>query len=455
MVPKTTRLEWSMTPDTQPVSSEIALRVCFEHGCRDLNNSLNIRVGLLAKRIDHAYQELSKRDANFASLANLLIEDIGHASGLIKPLPPILAETGKIKSGEDMPFHDPLLALRLLLDKDKDLFPDKDRKALLARIDKLEGPKKECNSIKLKLDILVNSLEPLYALSEQLRTLLGIFGQLNEEVNRLSRIGIEIKRLEGETIAEDHDAKALRIDRPKLAMEAILRELEEKLNSEKAELARDVALLKQHFAMDKRLVPAIAGILNEIQFLCGDLVIIRNDEIPEWETDLAKQGLTREKTNLPDRSILSGIHPDIVDAAFAFIKEHESFLVAYERVKKARKTIAGTEIEILAAQDRLIGRQKHARATKSGRTAERKHHNTRLEQTAEETEAEIDGLTAMLFEELEKLRTKAGIVDPLEKIEPEKFWAEIAKGFGCGALEDAEKQLDTIEPMIQKLDMKI
>ena len=89
------------------------------------------------------------------------------------------------------------------------------------------------------------------------------------------------------------------------------------------------------------------------------------------------------------------------------------------------------------------------------RVEERKQHKARLDNTAEEAEEKIGHLTANLREELEMLRIEAGIADSLEKVEQGKFWAEIEKGFGCGAIEVAGKELDGIEPAIHKLDLKI
>jgi hypothetical protein len=238
-------------------------------------------------------------------------------------------------------------------------------------------------------------------------------------------------------------------------MEAKLREQEYILSSEKGILAQNEAIIKEHFVQDKRLIHVITAILNDIQFLCSDVVTIEIEEISEGEIGLAEQGWGKARTNLDNKSILSGFQPDLVDEAFAFLKEHEEFLAAYNQVKKARKTIVGLENEILATQEQIVGGDKDARATKKERISERKHHKTRLEQTAEEAEDEIDQLTTSLFEELEELRTGAGIVDPLEKMEPDKFWAEIEKGFGFGALEDAVKDLDGIEPAIHGLNMKI
>ena len=503
----------SKPPNPQSTTQDIALRASFEQGCRDLNNRLNVSLGLLTRRISHAYQEWSNRDMDFASLANLLLEDIGHASGLLKPLPdthltdntqfietidkldtpeskylarqlrrhkvlayniahninvkgsgsirtsikkqPLQAETEVVKAGEEMPFLDPLPALRLLLETETGLFHDNDRKALLARTDQLGGPAKECSSIKLRLDAVAKSLEPLYALAEQLERLLKTFKQLNEETVRLSRIENEIKRLKDETSTEDYNAQAIKIDRAQLALEAKLREHEYILNSEKGILAQNEAIIKDHFARDKRLIHVITAILNEIQFLCSDVVTIEMEEISEGEIGLAEQGWGKARANRDKKSVLSGFQPDIVDEAFTFLKEHGSFLVAYNQVKKARKTIAGLENEILATQEHIVGREKDARATKNERMAERKHHKTRLERTAEEAEDEIDQLTTSLFEELEALKTGAGIVDSLEKMEPGKFWAHIEKGFGCGALEDAGKELDGIEPTVHSLNMKI
>lgn len=475
-----TRLEYSMTPDTQPAPPEIALRASFEQGCRDLNDRLNPSLDILTKRLKNVYQKWNEHAAHFASLANLLLEDIGFASGLLKSIPDThlmdntrfidvvdRLDTPQAKylakqllrhmtsAGQDMPFHDPLPVLRSLLDKEQALFSDMDRKALLARIEQLEVPETDSNSIKLNLDIIANSLKPLHDLGEQLETLLVIFRQLNEETVRLSRIEIEIKRLKDQTTDDHYNGQALRIDRPQLAMEATLRELEGKLASEKATLARNVAQIKEHFALDKRLIPAITAILNEIQFLSGDMERIKIEEIPEWETGLAQQCLTRARRNIPTRGIPSGIEPDILDAAFTFLKEHEGFLDAYNRAKDARDVITGIEIEILAAQENIIRKEKDSRATTFERSAQLKHHIARLEMTAEERMVEMDELTAILFEELEKLRAAAGIADPLENMEPDKFWANIEEGFGCGALVDAGKQLDDIEQMVQKLDLNI
>jgi hypothetical protein len=498
-----------MPTNTQPSTQDLVLRAAFELGCRALKNHLDANLALISDRLDHACQEWNKRDAQSAALVNNLLEDISHASGLLKPLPDspltdntqfietvdelgtpeakylaqqlrrqkklahnakvngdvsirisdqrhiVRTETEELKSGQEMPFQDPLLALRLLLEKERELFSAKDRWAFSDRIDNLDGPAKDCASIKLRLDAVAKSLDPLYTLVKQLERLLRVFKQLNEETERLLRIESEIKRLENETTSEAYDAQALRIDRPQLAMEAILRELEGKLASEKGILAQNVAILKEHFALDKRLITTVAAILNEIQFLCGDVVKIRIEEIPEWEIGLAEQGRNRARMNLPERSVLSGIQPALIDEAFRFLKEHEDFLMAYDLARRARITIAGIEKDILATQGQFINKKRVARATKNERTAERKHHKARLEKTAEETTDEIDELTAILFEELEELRKGAGIADPLEKVEPGKFWAEIEKGFGCGALEDAEKELDGIEPTIQKLDMKI
>jgi hypothetical protein len=513
MSPTLTPPDNSMPSNPEPTTPDNTLRASFEQGCRDLNNRLNISLSSFTKRINHAYHEWSKRDAHFASLANLLLEDIGHASGLLKPLPNthlsdnsqlietidrldtpeskylarqlrrqkalaynighnvivkgggskrtsikkqfLQAENEMVKTGEEMPFQDPLPTLRLLLEKERALFPETDRKALLVRIDNLEGPENDCNSIKLQLDIIANSLEPSYTLAEQLGGLQKIFKQLNEETDRLSRLKSEIIRLETETTAEDYDGQALRIDRTKLTMETKLRELEGKLAFEKRVLAQNEAIIKEPFAQHNLLIPAIAAILNEIQFLCGDLVKIKIEEVSEWEIGLAEQGWNKAQTNLPKGSILVGIPPDLVDLAFTFLKEHESFLVAYNQIRTVRKTITGIENEMLAAQELIVEREKDIRMTKYERVDERKQHKTRLEKTAEEAEDEIEQVTANLFEGLETLRTGAGIADPLEKMAPDKFWAEIEKGFGCGTLEGAEKELDAIEPAIHKLDLKI
>jgi hypothetical protein len=339
------------------------------------------------------------------------------------------------------------------LEKEQALFSDNDRSALMDRIYKLDGPAKECNSIKLRLEAVTRSLDPIYALSERLEWILGVFKRMDEETKRLHDIEAEFKRLEDKT-STNLATETANVDHVQLAKEARLRELDGKLASEMDILEKNEVIIKELFTTDKRLIPAIEAILKDIKVLCGELVKIKVEGISEWKIGLAEIGWVKIKTDLPKKSALSGIQPDLIDKAFAFLKEHEDFLAAYNMIRDARNAIARIENEILTTKEHFAYRERIAGAMENERAAECDRHKTRLEKTAREARQKIDQFTTNLFGELKKLRTEAGITGPLKKMETDKFWTGIEKALGCGALLDADKTLDTIEPMIHRLNQE-
>ena len=497
----------TMDAKDRPATPDAALLAAFAHGGRDQIDRLNVNLGLLTRRLNHAFHRWHHHNTHFLGLINRLLEDISRASGLLQPLPhthftdnirfievvdklgtpqskylarqlhqqrelarnpksedgesirpPIIrhlhrTENEQLSAGEEVHFHDPLAAMRLLLEKEQALFPENEHNALMDRTDKLDGPAKECNSVKIGLDAVTMSLDPIYALSERFELILGSIARLEEQTRRLNEIEENLSQLEGET-STDLATETANIVPVQMTKDAGLRRLEAKLASEMDILGKNEAIIDGLLATDKRLMPAIDAILKDIQVLCGELMNVKLEGISEWKIGLAEIGWVKIKTDLPKNSALSGIQPDIVNKAFAFLKAHEDFLAAQNMVRNARNAIAGIEFDISAAKEHSAAMERIASAMKNERAMERDRHRARLEKTAGEARRRIDQSMTDLFAELDQLRKESGMPGPLETMEPDKFWAGIEKWLGGGALLDAQKALDAIEPVIHRLNQE-
>lgn len=490
----------------QPSIPDLSIITSFDPGSRALYSRLMKTLELQKARHSRAYRDWSKRDFSFAHVGNRLLEDINRSitpdsntpfsdnTRFIELLEKLgtpeaiylarqlrrqkelahsalkkggvavktaisrqimRAGTEELKSGEEMPFPDPLPALRLLLEQEPSYFAPKDRQDFLHRLDALQGPATACHNLKSRLDAIGKTLTPVFTLLDRLDWLETLYRILDDAIQRVKRFENELKGVESELQASNKADERGKPGTTHPTHDMRLKELEQRLSSEKEGLAKNEVVIKSLFAENPHLIPAITAILKEIQFLCGDLVKIEIEEITGWEIDLAERRWPKIGGNLPKNSLLTAINPAFIEEAFTFLKEHEDLLKAYDQAKKAREVVAGIEKEIAVGKEHLATIEKDAEVRARELVAEYNNERARLAKSVEEEKDRVKAVAEKVVIELEKLKGDARIAEPLEKIGTERFWTDVENGLCGDILLNEEKELNEIEASIHQLDREL
>jgi len=282
-------------------------------------------------------------------------------------------------------------------------------------------------------------------------------GLIKERATFLERYELSIERLASSTAQEGEngsDGPAL-IDVQEVTVDATppenprvislsgqLESMKSKRHDLEHEMEKYESDIKAFLAEHHELIPAIVGVLRNIEFLCGKVVKAPIREISAWEMSVAAEQWPQVRNDIRDKGPLAGIDAALVEMAFTVLGEKPRFLEAYNGTAQVRRSLTELDELINEAERRMDDLLQHNEkpVQKPDDAAREKR---RLEKGAKRMERNIGEIDNRIATTISRLSEGAGL--PQGKVDWGAFWTELF-GKRCKPL------LDELEKCLQSVD---
>ena len=355
-------------------------------------------------------------------------------------------------SGEKDILASHFVVYKKILD-DESLFSIKARNEYLLKINEIEMLFEIIENFRVRADCLNVRVRPIFDLGESLEKIIEMYNNWRNSLDKLAEAEKAYSLIANEEIPEKDNNPSISDQKLNESRPLYQRSnaLESSLNKTRKTLSDHETVLKAHFANNSNLIKPIAAVLNNIQFLCSNLVKIEIRDISVWEIDMAKKQWKTIYEKIPRNHPLSTFDPSTIIKAMEYLEENEDFLNAFNSAKHAREEITKLEHEISDITDQKTNEPTPPPFDIQTLKTEQERRRAKLSNAIKDLHDKADEIGMSIYDSLEPIRKNAKINKTLDSIKPPDFWSQIEESICGNILNDVGRSLDVLDKEMQTI----